>query len=206
MVVGGGDQKPLPKIAAAFEALAEVATSGGAVMELGPFSLACAHVSVLFGCLGIAFKFVEKDYVTKVDDLIEASKSITTLSNMIELDIQQDCVRQLGSHTRNLLRVKRGLDMVRVLCEEIIKLEGDSLRDAASLSYHNVFALHHSWAIQKAVAATMYGLPSKSQLFERFNQDEDSVKVEMQRFIRASVPVIQYIEELFNSRQLGIDW
>jgi Glycolipid transfer protein (GLTP) len=42
---------------------------------------------------------------------------------MIELDIQQDCVRQGGSHTRNLLRVKRGLDMVRVLFEEIVKSE-----------------------------------------------------------------------------------
>jgi Glycolipid transfer protein (GLTP) len=58
-----------------------------------------------------------------VDDLIEASKSILTLNNMIELDIQQDCVRQGGSHTRNLLRVKRGLDMVRVLFEEIVKSE-----------------------------------------------------------------------------------
>jgi Glycolipid transfer protein (GLTP) len=58
-----------------------------------------------------------------VDDLIEASKSISTLNNMIELDIQQDSVRHGGSHTRNLLRVKRGLDMVRVLFEEIIKSE-----------------------------------------------------------------------------------
>ncbi|KAF3321651.1 glycolipid transfer protein [Carex littledalei] len=205
-MAGVGEEKPLRKIAAAFDPLADVANSGGAAMEVAPFSRACAHVSVLFGCLGIAFKFAEKDYVSKVDDLIEASKSISTLKNMIELDIQHGCVRQGGSHTRNLLRVLRGLDMVRVLFEEIIKSDGNSLREAASVSYAKVFAPHHGWAIRKAVGAGMYALPSKSQLLKRLNEDDSSAKVEMQSFIRTSRPVIQYIEELFNSRQLGIDW
>lgn len=64
-MAGAGEERALRKIAAAFEPLADVATSGGAAMELGPFSHACARVSVLFGCLGIAFKFAEKDYVAK---------------------------------------------------------------------------------------------------------------------------------------------
>lgn len=42
---------------------------------------------------------------------------------MIDLDIQQNRVRQAGSHTRNLLRVKRGLDMVKVLFEQILATE-----------------------------------------------------------------------------------
>lgn len=60
---------------------------------------------------------------SKVDDLVEASKSISTLKAMMEEDIQSNCVRKGGSHTRNLLRVKRGLDMVRVLFEQIIATE-----------------------------------------------------------------------------------
>ena len=42
---------------------------------------------------------------------------------MIDLDAQQNRVRQAGSHTRNLLRVKRGLDMVKVLFEQILATE-----------------------------------------------------------------------------------
>ena len=42
---------------------------------------------------------------------------------MMEKDIEANCVRKPGSHTRNLLRVKRGLDMVRILFEEIIVSE-----------------------------------------------------------------------------------
>lgn len=59
----------------------------------------------------------------QVNDLCETSKSISTLQSMMEKDIEENCVRKPGSHTRNLLRVKRGLDMVRVLFEEILVSE-----------------------------------------------------------------------------------
>ena len=59
----------------------------------------------------------------QVEDLKSASKSLTTLESMIQLDIEQETVKQAGSHTRNLLRVKRGLDMVRVLFEQILSTE-----------------------------------------------------------------------------------
>jgi len=125
---------------------------------------------------------------------------------MVELDIQTDTVRKPGSHTRNLLRVKRGIDMVKVLFEQILVTEGNSLRDAASVAYAQVFAPHHGWAIRKAVAAGMYALPSKSQLLKKLNEDEESAKVQMQNFVRSSAPVICYVDDLFTSRNLGIDW
>lgn len=37
--------------------------------------------------------------------------------------MEQNTVRKAGSHSRNLLRVKRGLDMVKVLFEQIIVTE-----------------------------------------------------------------------------------
>lgn len=35
---------------------------------------------------------------------------------------------------------------------------------------------------------------------------EASAKVEMQKYITSSGPVIHYVEQLFISRELGIDW
>lgn len=55
-----------------------------------------------------------------MNDLAEASKSIVTLQTLLDGDMEADRVRNSGSHSRNLLRVKRGLDMVRVLFEQII--------------------------------------------------------------------------------------
>jgi hypothetical protein len=147
--------KPLRKIAEAFKELEATINSQSQEVEVAPFSHACSLVSPLFGCLGIAFKFAEVDYVAKVIfhfyslptthvfflhlqlfdpslfydkieqvlDLAEASKSIGTLQSLLEKDIQGNSVRKSGSHSRNLLRVKRGLVMVKVLFELILVTE-----------------------------------------------------------------------------------
>ncbi|KAG0466132.1 hypothetical protein HPP92_017712 [Vanilla planifolia] len=192
--------KPLRRIVNAFDGLADTVNSNSVAMETAQFSEACSHVSVLFGCLGIAFKFAEMDYVSKVEDLKEAAKSISTLQSVLDLDVKDNCVRRPQSHSRNLLRVKRGIDMVRVLFEEILAVDGNSLKDPASMAYAKVFAPHHGWAIRKAVAAGMYALPSRSQLLKKLNENEDSARDLMKKYIASSGPVVQYVEELFISR------
>ncbi|KAF2317879.1 hypothetical protein GH714_041199 [Hevea brasiliensis] len=111
------------------------------------------------------------DYVAKVRDLADVWKSVVTLEALLERDIEQNNVRNAGSHSRNLLRVKRGLDMVKVLFEQILVTEGNSLRDPGSKAYAQVFAPHHGWAIRKAVDAGMYTLPTKAQLLNKLNED-----------------------------------
>ncbi|ONK67339.1 uncharacterized protein A4U43_C06F19140 [Asparagus officinalis] len=141
-----------------------------------------------------------------VEDLTGASASISTLQLLVEEDVRGDRVRAGGSHSRNLLRVLRGLDMVRVLFEQILVSEGNSLRDPASVAYTKVFAPYHGWAIRKAVSAGLFTLPSKSQLLKKLNEDEASAKIQMQKYVTSAAPVIHYVEELFISRELGIDW
>lgn len=57
------------------------------------------------------------------------------------------------------------------LANSVIYFRGNSLRDAASVAYAQVFAPHHGRAIRMAVAAGMYALPSKSQLLKKLNED-----------------------------------
>lgn len=58
-----------------------------------------------------------------MNDLSKASKSSATLQALLDHDMEANCVRNAGSHSRNLLRVKRGLDMVRILFEQILVSE-----------------------------------------------------------------------------------
>ncbi|XP_004486446.1 accelerated cell death 11 [Cicer arietinum] len=202
-----GSDKTLHQIAYAFKDLANtLSNSNSAELDVAPFSRACSFISPLFGFLGFAFKFAEKDYVAKVNDLAEASKSIQTLNSLIDHDVQANSVRNAGSHTRNLLRVRRGLDMVRVLFQQMIVTEGNSLRDPASKAYEQTLAPYHGWAIRKAVSAGMYVIPTQEQLMNKLNDDVASAKVQMQIYVSASEAVIQYIDKLFVSRNLGIDW
>lgn len=62
---------PLSTIAEAFEELSKLlknwkANGSNEDMPLGKFCEACSRISILFSCLGIAFKFAELEYVSKV--------------------------------------------------------------------------------------------------------------------------------------------
>nr|ADE77180.1 unknown [Picea sitchensis] len=195
--------RPLRQIAEAFEELALALKSGSGDIQLAPFCRACSRVSVLFGYLGIAFKFAEKDFVDKIQSLTEASSSSATLQALVDSDIKSGSVRG-GSYSNNLLLVKRGLDMVKVLFERLLVTRGSSLRDPASVAYAQVLAPHHGWAIRKVVAAGMYTLPTKSQLLKKLNEDEASARVDMQKYINASASILQYVNNLFLSRNLDI--
>ena len=75
-------------------------------------------------------------------DLAEASKSIDTLQSVLDKDIERNSVRKGGSHSRNLLRVKRGLDMVRVLFEQIMVTEYVSITFSLAFRFGRYLLLH----------------------------------------------------------------
>jgi len=61
------NHKPLRKISESFKELeATVNSQTPDDIDVASFSRACSLISPLFGCLGIAFKFAEMDYVAKV--------------------------------------------------------------------------------------------------------------------------------------------
>ncbi|XP_074577383.1 ACD11 homolog protein-like [Curcuma longa] len=201
--------RPLAVVASAFEGISRMIdcdSDGSGDLRLAPFSNACSLVTVLFGCLGLAFKFAELEYASKVNDLIEASKTYDTLSSILDHDIENDSVRKQGSHSRNLRRVRLGLDLVKALFEQYLSSSVCSLKEAASTAYGQVCAPFHAWTIRKAVGAGMYALPTRDQLLLRLNETDDSVKTEMERYIDASRPIIEYIDNLFLSRNITLDW
>ena len=58
--------------------------------------------------------------VGQVKSLKDASKTFATLPEMMDADVQNGTVRVQGSFTRNLLRVKRGLELNRMLFEGML--------------------------------------------------------------------------------------
>ncbi|KAK9281046.1 hypothetical protein L1049_003938 [Liquidambar formosana] len=199
-------ERPLKNIAEAFSDLAAIVNSQTVDVEVASFSHACSFVSPLLGCLGFAFKFAETDYVSKVGDLEKTSKSIVTLRALVDRDVEANCVKKMGSHSDNLLIVKRVLELVKVLFEQLLAAEvmNNSLKNPLSIAYEKVLAPYHAWAIRIVVAAGMYTLPTKTQLLKKLNEDDASSRIQMQKYVVGSAPVILYIEKLFLSRGLGV--
>ncbi|KAL0408849.1 UNVERIFIED_CONTAM: ACD11protein [Sesamum radiatum] len=202
------ETRPLSAVADAFEEVSAVVKDKGFNydLDLKTFCDACSLVSILFGCLGMAFKFAELEYVSKVSGLAEASESYGTLNNVLEFDTQNDTVRTPGSLSRNLRRVRQGLDLIRALFENFLSSGNGCLKEAASTAYAKTCAPYHTWAVRTAVYAGMYGLPTRDQLLLKLNETDESAEREMIRYINASILVIQYIDELYTSRNITLDW
>ncbi|KAL7606809.1 ACD11 homolog protein [Lactuca sativa] len=204
-------ETPLASIAQAFEEIADLIKKGnkseGSVdLRLKPFCEACTLVSVLFGCLGIAFRFAEMEYTSKVRDLLEASKQFATLSSVVEFDLRNKTVKSPGSHTRNLRRVRQGLDLIKELFQNFISDENHSLKKAATQAYQQVCAPYHTWAVRAAVSAGMCTLPTREQLLLKINETDKSAEKEMRRYIKAAHEVIKNIDNHYISRNIELDW
>ncbi|PPE00556.1 hypothetical protein GOBAR_DD02409 [Gossypium barbadense] len=108
---------PCPKIA--FEELSQCGTKDEGSL-LDKFCDAYSLVFILFNSLGLAFKFAEMEYVAKVGNLVEASKRFATLENIVDVDIGNGTVKKQKSPSRDLRRVRQGLDLVRALFEQFL--------------------------------------------------------------------------------------
>ncbi|MFS8028582.1 putative glycolipid transfer protein [Helianthus anomalus] len=217
-------QTPLSSIALAFEEISDLIKKGDGNdplvdLPLKPFCEACSLVSVLFGCLGIAFKFAEMEYTAKgfkcydlsvdgfqLKDLLEASKSFDTLSSVVDYDLKNKTVKSPGSHTRNLRRVRQGLDLIKELFQNFLSPENLSLKTAATTAYQQTCAPYHTWAVRTAASAGMCTLPTREQLLLNLNETDKSADKEMRRYIKASIDVIKIIDNLYISRGIKLDW
>ncbi|CAK9154011.1 unnamed protein product [Ilex paraguariensis] len=134
---------------------------------------------------------------------MEASKSIDTLEALIDHDIEQNCGKISNSNSRDLVRVKRSIDMLKVTFEQILIQRGNSIIGPVSMAYEQVFAPYHGWTLKTAFSTALYTLPSLAQVLKKVNESEASAMVQMQNYVTASAPVIQYIENLFHSGESG---
>ncbi|XP_047941513.1 ACD11 homolog protein-like [Salvia hispanica] len=199
---------PLSAVADAFEDLCATVNAGSfdGDLDLKSFCDACSLVSVLFTCLGTAFKFAELEYGAKVGGLKGAIKTHLTLNRIIDYDIKQGTVRTQGSLTRQLRRVRQGIDLISTLFKNFLNSDDPSLKEAASSAYAKTCAPYHTWAVRTAASAGMYALPTREQLLVKLNETHESAEREMRRFIKASDPIIEYIDKLYTKRNISLDW
>ncbi|RVX07678.1 Accelerated cell death 11 [Vitis vinifera] len=197
----------LTTVADAFSEVAQTVNSPRPYVEIGRLVRACRLLSPLLSSLGV-FKLQRRSFSAKVDDLAEAAKSVHTLESLLDSDIRKNCEKDSNSHSRNLVRVKRSVDMLKIMFEQILArgyghVWGNSIVGPVSTAYKQVFAPYHGWLIRTGVSAAMIFLPTKAQLLRNLNEDEATANVQMQKYVTASASVLQYIDKLFHSRRSG---
>lgn len=72
---------------------------------------------------------------------MEASKRYDTLHDILDLDIANATVKAQGSHSRNLRRVRQGLDLIRALFENFLSNKYASPSPLSLLYFHSLVKL-----------------------------------------------------------------
>ncbi|KAK7858282.1 accelerated cell death 11 [Quercus suber] len=159
---------PLRKLADAIEGLSSSVNSENPHLKIfGRLSTP----SIFF--LGIAFRFADLELQSKVNNLEEASKTYDTdtVQALLEGETENGSAKNTGSHCRNLVRLKRVIDLVRVMLEQVLASGGNSLVEPFTAAYEQVFAPYHGWIVKKVVIAALEELPSKDILLTLLNED-----------------------------------
>ncbi|CAK9182030.1 unnamed protein product [Ilex paraguariensis] len=170
----------LEELAKSFEEFAYSCNSG---LKIWRLVSACDHIATFIGHFGSDFTSVQREFRSK-----ENEKATGKWYN-----------------SRDLVRVKRSIAMLRVIFEQILKNREDSLTGPVNVAYDNILAPYHSYIANRfAHLFTMVeDLPTMEKLLEQLGETWDSAVYQMRRYVQASKYVTDHIENLFNSYGLA---
>ncbi|KAM3699102.1 hypothetical protein ACB098_05G000100 [Castanea mollissima] len=208
---------PLRKSADSIQALADTVNSENPRIKVSDVVQFCRLNYTFLFYLGIAIKFTDLELQTKVDNLVETSMKYDTIQTLVETEIKNGFAKDNSSHCRNLVRLKRIINLVREVMERILEHGWrKSLVEIFAVAYEQVFAPYHGWNSSdgfilsiglsaKAVIAALERLPSNDLILQLLNEDEESVKEPIQKYITAAKAVLQYVDNLFLSSETGAE-
>ncbi|KAL6331884.1 hypothetical protein AAG906_020232 [Vitis piasezkii] len=178
-------EKLLTRMADCIKEVADCVNSPNPSLEVHRLVHYCRIGSTFVGYLGLPFK---------PDD---------TLETLIDREIQQNLAKKHYSSSRSLIRVKRSIVMLTVMFEQMLTKGGNSIVGAVSKSYEKSFAAYHGWATRTAVFASLPALPTRAKLMKKLHENEVSMTAKMKSFVDSSAVIVNYIDSLFHSRELG---
>uniref|UniRef100_A0A0D9ZJ85 Glycolipid transfer protein domain-containing protein n=1 Tax=Oryza glumipatula TaxID=40148 RepID=A0A0D9ZJ85_9ORYZ len=203
MATGG---KALRKFSGAFQALAQKVGPRSPPMTVKDFTKACSELQSLINLMGEETSTWFADYGRKVEQIQSRSRGAATLKELVEQDMANNTVKAADSNTTILLRLMRALQVVKVLFEQLLKGRGVEFQSAATTAYMVVFGAYHKEPIQNMVKRAISSLPTRAWLMNKINEEEGDIFIEMRKYVDASAAVINYIEELFTSNGLEMNW
>ncbi|GMN69020.1 hypothetical protein TIFTF001_038071 [Ficus carica] len=195
------ENNQLRKLANAIQELANTVNSENPHIKISQLVHACRFFATLKFNFGFPFVFVDLEVSSKVDYVERgATSEDETLQSLVERDIAQGIAKVNSSPSRNAIRLKRTIEMVMVVSEQMLENEGsDSLVDPITIAYGQVFAPYHGPVVREAFSVAKAFIPTFSSVLNVLNEDENSVKEPLQKYVAASKVVVQYMENVYQS-------
>ncbi|KAK7861406.1 accelerated cell death 11 [Quercus suber] len=112
---------PLRKMSDSIQALADTVNSANPHIKVSDVVQLCRLNYTSLSYLGIAIKFTDLELQSKVDNLVETSKKYDTIKTLVETEIKNGFAKDNSSHCRNLVRLKRVINLVREAMERLLE-------------------------------------------------------------------------------------
>ncbi|XP_050274274.1 accelerated cell death 11-like [Quercus robur] len=223
---------PVRKLADSLQVLADTVNSDNPHIKVSDLVQFCRISYTAIFYFGITVKFPDLDPQTKVDHFLEASKKYDTIQDLVESEIKNGTARDKGSPCRTLARFRRVIDLAREVLEKILasgrvaaqSTEGNSQQylrqnsfvETFAVAYEQVFVPYPGWTAgecfslsvglsKNIVLAALEELPPPDLLLKILNEDEDSLKEPIHKYINAAKVVLQYIDSVFLSTETGAE-
>ncbi|EXC28021.1 hypothetical protein L484_022254 [Morus notabilis] len=160
------------KLANAFQELAGTVKSDNPHIKARQLAQACLLFQMSNFNFGFAFIFADIELISKVNYVQKAARENESIQALVERDIAQGSAKRTTSPSRNLIRLKRVIEMVGVIFEEILKNKGsDSLVDPITTAYDQVFSPYHGSTIKEAFAGVRELIPTRSSVLRLLNEN-----------------------------------
>ncbi|RVW75931.1 Accelerated cell death 11 [Vitis vinifera] len=166
----------------------------------------CRIGSTFVGYLGLPFKFAQMEflskYLSKVNDLDKGARPDDTLETLIDREIQQNLAKKHYSSSRSLIRVKRSIVMLTVMFEQMLT-KGELNCGCGFKVIREVLCCIPWMGYQNCRLCFAPALPTRAKLMKKLHENEVSMTAKMKSFVDSSAVIVNYIDSLFHSRELG---
>ncbi|CAM0884605.1 unnamed protein product [Alopecurus aequalis] len=202
-----GVERPLKELAETFQDLALTVGPSSPPMTLEAFLRACSKMSPMIAATYDDSSYLFEEFDAKIELIRNnVSNDATTLAELIDQDKANNRIRVADSNCRLLVRLIRTLEFIKVVCQELLIGRDVSLQTAAENAYKSVFARYHDTLTQTIVVGSISEVPTRAEIQEKINETADDLITYIKGYVEGSIVVIEYVDKLFTSKEVGTDW
>jgi hypothetical protein len=161
------------------------------------FATLCDCQLKIFDHLGAFMYYAKVEMNAKNQTLKDAAPKLPTLAQMVEADQAAGTVTTKGSCSRSLHRLIVALDFLRELLKRLFEDPTITPATATWQAYEVTLGTIHTYVVRQAVWTATFALPTRVQFLESIQETEESVKQNVDIFIKSAVAIIARLDKIF---------
>ena len=171
----------------------------GDTITSADFASLCEHILDAFDHLGTIMYFAKLEMGGKVDSIKRVSGQLTTLREVVEVDVMANRATQKGSCARNLHRLMLVITFVRLMLSNLLDNPTMQLKDALWNAYQGSLSPIHTYMVRTAVWAGLVTMPTRETFMRGIGETEETARAHVPEVVANATVVVERLEALYGT-------